>query len=107
MRTIEVNGGASPEEVRNFEFCCVGEVRMFSVLKHSCIVKFYGHQISSKWSVTEEGNSGVRALQSAILMEYIGGGSLKVMFFSYILTCLLHTIMSNINYCLKFSELCR
>lgn len=77
VRTIEVNGGASPEEVRNFEFCCLGEVRMLSVLKHSCIVEFYGHQISSKWSGTEEGNSGVRVLQSAILMEYIGGGSLK------------------------------
>ncbi|KAL8486482.1 hypothetical protein ACS0TY_023240 [Phlomoides rotata] len=76
VRTIEVNG-ASPEEVRNFEFCCLGEVRMLSVLKHSCIVELYGHQISSKWSVTEDGNSGSRALQSAIMMEYIGGGSLK------------------------------
>lgn len=80
MRTIEVNG-ASPEEVRNFEFCCLGEVRMLSVLKHSCIVEFYGHQISSKWSVTEDGNAEARVLQSAILMEYIGGGSLKVIFF--------------------------
>ncbi|KAK6146026.1 hypothetical protein DH2020_019895 [Rehmannia glutinosa] len=76
VRTIEVSG-ASVDEVRNFEFCCLGEVRMLSVLKHSCIVEFYGHQLSSKWSVTEDGNPGGRTLQSAILMEYIKGGSLK------------------------------
>ncbi|KAL3828755.1 hypothetical protein ACJIZ3_017557 [Penstemon smallii] len=76
VRTLEVNG-ASADEVRNFEYCCLGEVRMLSVLKHSCIVDFYGHQISSKWSLTEDGNAEGRTLQSAILMEYINGGSLK------------------------------
>ncbi|KAI3459430.1 hypothetical protein Pfo_016093 [Paulownia fortunei] len=76
VRTIDASG-ASADEVRNFEFCCLGEVRMLSVLKHSCIVEFYGHQISSKWSVTADGNSGCRTIQSAILMEYIKGGSLK------------------------------
>ncbi|KAL0376660.1 UNVERIFIED_CONTAM: Mitogen-activated protein kinase kinase kinase A [Sesamum calycinum] len=76
VRTIDVTG-ASADEVRNFEFSCLGEVRMLSFLKHSCIIEFYGHQISSKWSLTEDGNSGGRILQSAILMEYINGGSLR------------------------------
>ncbi|KAL6571465.1 hypothetical protein OROHE_003108 [Orobanche hederae] len=76
VRTIEANG-LSADDVRNFEFCCLGEVRMLSSLKHSCIVEFYGHQISSKWSVTADGNSGGHALRSALLMEYIKGGSLK------------------------------
>ncbi|KAK4381764.1 Serine/threonine-protein kinase fray1 [Sesamum angolense] len=67
VRTIDVTG-ASADEVRNFEFSCLGEVRMLSFLKHSCIIEFYGHQISSKWSLTEDGNSGGRILQSAILM---------------------------------------
>ncbi|KAK4434057.1 putative serine/threonine-protein kinase DDB [Sesamum alatum] len=76
VRTIDVSE-ASADEVRNFEFSCLGEVRMLSVLKHSCIVECYGHQISSKWPETTNGNSGRRILQSAILMEYIRGGSLK------------------------------
>ncbi|PIN19191.1 Tyrosine kinase [Handroanthus impetiginosus] len=76
VRTIDVST-ASAEEVRNFEFSCLGEVRILSVLKHSCIVEFYGHQISSKWSLTADGSSEGRKLQSAILMEYIGGGSLR------------------------------
>ncbi|KAI3469629.1 hypothetical protein Pfo_026292 [Paulownia fortunei] len=76
VRTIDVSG-ASADEVRNFELSCLGEVRMLSVLKHSCIVEFYGHQISSKWSLTADGNSGGRSLQSAIFMEYIKGGSLR------------------------------
>ncbi|XP_075506811.1 uncharacterized protein LOC142543443 isoform X1 [Primulina tabacum] len=75
VRTMEVSG-ASADEVRNFELSCLGEVRLLRVLKHSCIVEFYGHQISSKWSVTAE-NSVDRSLQSAILTEYIKGGSLK------------------------------
>lgn len=77
VRTIEVSG-ASSDEVRNFEFSCLGEVRMLSLLKHSCIVEYYGHKISSKWSVSANGKSEGRKLQSAILMEYIKGGSLKV-----------------------------
>ncbi|PIN06674.1 Ras suppressor protein (contains leucine-rich repeats), partial [Handroanthus impetiginosus] len=76
LRTMEV-AGASADEIRNFELCCLGEVRMLTVLKHSCIVEFYGHQISSKWSVTADGNCGDRTLQSVILMEYVKGGSLK------------------------------
>ncbi|KAL0457149.1 UNVERIFIED_CONTAM: putative serine/threonine-protein kinase DDB [Sesamum latifolium] len=76
VRTIDVTG-ASADEVRNFEFSCLGEVRMLNFLKHSCIIEFYGHQISSKWSLTEDGNSGGRILQSAILMEYMKGGSLR------------------------------
>ncbi|KAG8370275.1 hypothetical protein BUALT_Bualt14G0099900 [Buddleja alternifolia] len=76
VRTIDASG-VSADEVRNFEFSCLGEVRMLSSLEHSCIVEFYGHQISSKWSLAADGNSGGRTLQSAILMEYIKGGSLK------------------------------
>ncbi|KZV25945.1 ras guanine nucleotide exchange factor L [Dorcoceras hygrometricum] len=75
VRTMDVSE-ASADEVRNFELSCLGEVRLLRVLKHSCIVELYGHQISSKWSVTAE-NSGDRSLQSAILMEHIKGGSLK------------------------------
>lgn len=77
VRTIDICG-ASADEVRNFELSCLGEVRMLSVLKHSCIVELYGHQISSSWSMTADGNCGGRALKSAILMENIKGGSLKV-----------------------------
>ncbi|KAH6821620.1 Leucine-rich repeat protein kinase family protein [Perilla frutescens var. hirtella] len=76
VRTIDLCG-ASADKVRNFELSCLGEVRMLSVLKHSCIVELYGHQISSKWSMTADGNCGGRTLQSAILMEDIKGGSLK------------------------------
>lgn len=79
VRTIDVSG-ASADEIRNFELSCLGEVRMLSVLKHSCIVELYGHQISSKWSLTADENSGGRSLQSAILMEYMKGGSLRVNF---------------------------
>ncbi|KAL7124023.1 hypothetical protein ABFS83_14G020600 [Erythranthe nasuta] len=76
VRTIEVSE-ASADEVRNFEFGCLGEIRMLSSFKHSCITEYYGHQISSKWSVAENGKSGGRKIQSSILMEYVKGGSLK------------------------------
>ncbi|KAL6581692.1 hypothetical protein OROMI_005706 [Orobanche minor] len=76
VRTIDVSG-ASADEVRHFEFSCLGEIRMLSALKHPCIVDFYGHRISSKWSPTADGNSGGRSLQSGIMMEYIKGGSLR------------------------------
>ncbi|KAL2242670.1 UNVERIFIED_CONTAM: hypothetical protein Sindi_0385000 [Sesamum indicum] len=76
VRIIEVSE-ASADEVRNFKFSCLREVRMLSTLKHSCIIECYGHQISSKWLETANGNSGRRILQSAILMEYLRGGSLK------------------------------
>lgn len=71
--------GTSADEIRSFELNCLGEARILGILKHPCIVEFYGHQISSKWVASSEGNSDLRVLQSAILMEYIKGGSLKVM----------------------------
>lgn len=79
MRTLEVCGTSS-EEVRDFEYNCLGEVRILGALKHSCIVELYGHQISSKWVPSADGNVEHRVLQSAILMEYVNGGSLKVSF---------------------------
>lgn len=77
MRTLEVQG-TSIDEIRNFEFNCIGEIRMLGVLKHSCIVEIYGHQISSKWNQSADGNTNCRLLRSAILMEHVKGGSLKV-----------------------------
>ncbi|KAJ4968606.1 hypothetical protein NE237_015307 [Protea cynaroides] len=68
----------SVKELRNFEYTCLGEVRMLRALKkHSCIVEIYGHQISSKWVPPLEGHKECRLLQSTIVMEYIEGGSLK------------------------------
>lgn len=100
VRTIDLCG-ASADEVSNFELSCLGEVRMLSVLKHSCIVELYGHQISSKWSATADGNCGGRTLQSAILMEDIKGGSLRVSLSLLILVCLIlidsHSFVSNLK----------
>ncbi|PRQ40614.1 putative dual-specificity kinase TKL-Pl-2 family [Rosa chinensis] len=76
MRTLEVDG-TSGDDVRKFEYNCLGEVRMLSALHHPCIVELYGHQISSKWAPSVNGTPGSRTLQSAIFMEYINGGSLK------------------------------
>ncbi|RVW55859.1 hypothetical protein CK203_075721 [Vitis vinifera] len=76
VRILEVCGD-SVDEVRNFEYCCLGEVRILGALKHSCIVEIYGHQISSKWIPASDGNLEHRVLQSAILMEHVKGGSLK------------------------------
>ncbi|CAI0559369.1 unnamed protein product [Linum tenue] len=75
VRTLEVRG-SSMNEIRNFEHSCLGEVRMLGALQHPCIIKIYGHQISSKW-ILEEGRPERRVLQSAIFMEYVKGGSLK------------------------------
>ena len=80
VRTLEINGD-SFNEVKNFEYSCLGEVRILGALKHPCIVEMYGHQISSKWVPVGDGESEHRILQSAILMEYIKGGSLKVLSF--------------------------
>lgn len=77
VRKLEMCG-ASVNEIRNFELNCLGEARILGSLNHPCIVKYYGHQISSKWAPSSEGNSDVRVLQSAILMEHVKGGSLKV-----------------------------
>ncbi|XP_021290154.1 LOW QUALITY PROTEIN: uncharacterized protein LOC110421035 [Herrania umbratica] len=77
VRTLEVLS-ASVDEVKNFEYSCLGEVRILGALKHPCMVEMYGHQISSKWVPIGDGKSEHRILQSAILMEYIKGGSLKI-----------------------------
>lgn len=79
VRTLEV-GRTSADDIRNFEYGCLGEVRILGVLQHSCIVEMYGHQISSKWIPSVDGSPECRVLQSAILMEYVKGGSLKVSF---------------------------
>ncbi|XP_060182618.1 uncharacterized protein LOC132612355 [Lycium barbarum] len=76
VRTLEVSKSLA-DEIRNFEFNCIGEVRVLGVLNSSCIVKYYGHQISSRWAPSSDGSSESRTLQSAILMEHIKGGSLK------------------------------
>ncbi|CAN4091248.1 unnamed protein product [Withania somnifera] len=77
VRTLEVSK-PSVDEIKNFEFSCIGEVRVLGVLNSSCIVKYYGHQISSRWAPSADGGSSEsRTLQSAILMEHIKGGSLK------------------------------
>ncbi|KAF8111602.1 hypothetical protein N665_0074s0126 [Sinapis alba] len=76
MRTLEVSG-ASVDDIRTFEYTCLGEVRILGALKHDSIVELYGHELSSKWLTSENGNEHRRILQSAILMEHIEGGSLK------------------------------
>uniref|UniRef100_A0A2N9HY03 Protein kinase domain-containing protein n=1 Tax=Fagus sylvatica TaxID=28930 RepID=A0A2N9HY03_FAGSY len=76
VRTLEVCG-ASVDELSNFEYSCLGEVRILGALRHSCIVEMYGHQISSKWVSSVEGSPECRILKSAIFLEYIEGGSLK------------------------------
>ncbi|XP_071714916.1 uncharacterized protein [Rutidosis leptorrhynchoides] len=76
VRTLEVSGSLA-DEVRNFEFNCLGEVRLLSVFKHPCIVKNLGHQISTKWVPSQNGTPDHRILQSAIYMEHVKGGSLK------------------------------
>lgn len=77
VRTLEVSG-TSTDQVKNFEYTCLGEVRILGALrKHSCIVEIYGHQITSKWAPSVDRNLKRRILQSAIFMEYIKGGSLK------------------------------
>lgn len=67
----------SVDELRNFEYSCLGEVRILGALRHSCIVEMYGHQISSEWVPSVDGNPECRKLKSAIFLEYIEGGSLK------------------------------
>ncbi|XP_055813579.1 uncharacterized protein LOC129883054 [Solanum dulcamara] len=76
VRTLEIPKSTA-DEIKNFEFSCIGEVRVLGVLNSSCIVKYYGHQISSRWVPSSDGSSESRTLQSAILMEHIKGGSLK------------------------------
>ncbi|XP_065863227.1 uncharacterized protein [Euphorbia lathyris] len=76
MRNLKTHG-TSVEEIRNFEYSCIGEVRILGALQHSCIVEMYGHQISSKWILSEDGKPLQQMLQSAIIMEHVKGGSLK------------------------------
>ena len=78
-RRLEVCA-TSADELRNFEYSCLGEVRILGALRHSCIVEMYGHQISSEWVPSVDGNPECRMLKSAIFLEYIEGGSLKVNF---------------------------
>lgn len=64
---------SSDEEIRNFEYAFLGEVRMLGALrKNTCIVQIYGHQLSTKWVGSES-----RLLQSMIVMENVKGGCLK------------------------------
>lgn len=78
LHTLEVNG-TSNEEVRNFVYNHLGEVRILGALrKHACIVEIFGQQLSSKWVPATEGKKEHRLLQSEIMMEFIKGGSLQV-----------------------------
>ncbi|PWA39855.1 leucine-rich repeat protein kinase family protein [Artemisia annua] len=76
VRTLKVNG-SSADEARNFEYKSLGEVILLSMLKHPCIIKILGHQISTKWLPSEDGTPEDCILQSAIFMEHIKAGSLK------------------------------
>jgi serine/threonine protein kinase len=77
---------ASHDEIKNFEYKLLGEVRMLgAVRKHRSIVDIYGHQFSSKW-IQDDGGKEYRMLQSVILMEYVNGGSLKVKSFVVFVT---------------------
>lgn len=87
MRTIEVQG-SSADKIKIFESNCLGEIRILGALQHPCIVEMYGHQISCKWTVSADGNPGHRVLRSAIFMEHVEGGSLKVGFYiSFLCYC--------------------
>ncbi|XP_072991670.1 uncharacterized protein [Typha latifolia] len=69
---------ASNEEIRDFEYKFLGEVRLLGALRrHRCIVDIYGHQLSSKWVLPADGSKEYRLFQSLIVMEYVKGGSLK------------------------------
>lgn len=86
VRTLEVQE-SSADKIKNFEYNCLGEVRILGALKHPCIVEMYGHQISYQWTLSADGNPERRVLRSAIFMEYMEGGSLRVSFliFSFFL----------------------
>ncbi|KAK7357416.1 hypothetical protein VNO80_16701 [Phaseolus coccineus] len=76
VRTLE-DQGSSADKIKNFEYNCLGEIRILGALKHPCIVEMYGHQMSCQWSVSADGNPEHRVFRSAIFMEYVEGGSLK------------------------------
>lgn len=79
VRTLEVKE-SSADKIKNFEYNCLGEVRILGALKHPCIVEMYGHQISCQWTLSADSNPEHRVLRSAIFMEFVEGGSLKVRF---------------------------
>ncbi|KAL1342604.1 hypothetical protein AAHE18_09G168900 [Arachis hypogaea] len=70
VRTLDVQG-SSAAEIRNFDYNCLGEVRILGSLKHPCIVEMYGHEISCQWTFTADGKPHNRILRSAIFMETI------------------------------------
>jgi serine/threonine protein kinase len=79
VRTLEVQG-SSADKIKNFEYNSLGEIRILGAFKHPCIVEMYGHQISCKWTVSADGTPEHRVLRSAIFLEYVEAGSLKVGF---------------------------
>lgn len=113
MRNLELSG-SSADEIRNFEFNCLGEVRLLNVLKHPCIVEILGHQLSTKWLPSPDGTPENRILQSAIFMEHVKGGSLKVSIINILMrisgfwvntsrgVIFSHILVSG-SYCLSFS----
>lgn len=77
VRTMGVSA-ASLDEKRNFEYTCLGEVRILGALReHPCIVEIYGHKISTEWITASDEKPEKCVLRSAIFMEYVRGGSLK------------------------------
>jgi serine/threonine protein kinase len=79
VRTLEVQG-SSADKIKNFEYNSLGEIRILGAFKHPCIVEMYGHQISCKWTISADGTPEQRVLRSAIFLEYVEAGSLKVGF---------------------------
>lgn len=78
VRTLDVFE-ASGDVIKSFEYACLGEVRILGAVQgHSCIVEMYGHRISTEWVHASDGTPEHRVLHSAILLEYVQGGSLKV-----------------------------
>lgn len=72
--------GASKEQQKSFELNCLAEVRMLSALReHPCIVKLYGHQLSSSWVSSSDGTGESQVLQFIIAMEYVKGGCLEAL----------------------------
>ncbi|XP_045819646.1 uncharacterized protein LOC123913087 [Trifolium pratense] len=76
VRTLEVQG-SSADQIKNFEYNSLGEIRILGAFKHPCIVEMYGHQISCKWTISADGTPENCVLRSAIFMEYVEAGSLK------------------------------
>lgn len=84
MRYLDTRA-ASGEKIREFEHKFLAEVRMLGALRnHRSIVDIYGHQLSCKWVPATDGSGKeYRLLQSVIAMEYVRGGSLKVLICFY------------------------